>query len=461
MASQIIRKISILDKSGISLAEVPNTRDITEQQLEGGFITAILKFSKEVHKSELEALTFHDRVVSFLQFPNFTIIPEFSNGVDRTLIAYFSEKIFDSVNEIGVNLESTLNVEQAFLILNSIYNNDWLNSAFDELGLEQPLIQGEIAEFSKITNNNQFSDIFTKLENLQVEEKIITFLLPGGKESYSYIIVATLENGIKAYCLKIASSYNLILFKLLPQISDDVKFNFEKGEKNPYNLINDVKQTRDLGIRINEKTKEMMSMDLLLKTIKKLDQLVYSVILGKQILLIGDKPTVRIILNTLLLFTPHLNVQLVEWLEDGDTYIGKDLTGISIDKYNQLVENNAITDDTIIVDFRNGKVKNGISNKYIDKMLKNLNHRSLTSSEQYIKSELNDLVNLSLKITRLVKLPDDEGREKLNIIKNEIGDKNKYEVVLELSKQRNELITSIITSISETLKTAQSFLDEF
>ncbi|MHA1802107.1 MAG: hypothetical protein ACTSWJ_10245, partial [Candidatus Heimdallarchaeaceae archaeon] len=69
-------KISLVTSSGLLLASKPESVDDTQQILATGLMTALISFSKEVHHRELQAISYHDRKISFLRIFDFVLIVE-------------------------------------------------------------------------------------------------------------------------------------------------------------------------------------------------------------------------------------------------------------------------------------------------------------------------------------------------------------------------------------------------
>jgi len=56
-------RLSLVNSTGILLATKPDIEDKTKHVLATGLISAIISFSHEIHKRELQSIAYHDRTI--------------------------------------------------------------------------------------------------------------------------------------------------------------------------------------------------------------------------------------------------------------------------------------------------------------------------------------------------------------------------------------------------------------
>ncbi|MFX0095045.1 MAG: hypothetical protein ACFFBD_25135, partial [Candidatus Hodarchaeota archaeon] len=154
---------------------------------------------------------------------------------------------------------------------------------------------------------------------------------------------------------------------------------------------------------------------------KNADRVIYSVIVGEKIAVIGEKAETELLISTLERFSPHKSVRKVYWantpLEDAD------LIGIppKLEKYyaNQGYK---------ILDIKNPGKFQGSSNKFISKIIKDVKKVDDVNSAEYLIKTRMDYF-----ISRVSTLLDFYNREEitkntLEILKRDI-DKDLFELI--------------------------------
>ena len=64
-------QLSLVTDSGLLLASKPEELDDTRHILASSLISAIITFAKEVHRQELQSISYHDKNISFIEVHNF------------------------------------------------------------------------------------------------------------------------------------------------------------------------------------------------------------------------------------------------------------------------------------------------------------------------------------------------------------------------------------------------------
>ncbi|MHA1200817.1 MAG: hypothetical protein ACTSQF_15985, partial [Candidatus Heimdallarchaeaceae archaeon] len=80
-------QLSLVTASGLLLASKPESADDTQQILATSLISAIITFAKEVHRQELQSISYHDKSISFVEVHDFIFIME--TKVEET---FFSDR---------------------------------------------------------------------------------------------------------------------------------------------------------------------------------------------------------------------------------------------------------------------------------------------------------------------------------------------------------------------------------
>ena len=204
---------------------------------------------------------------------------------------------------------------------------------------------------------------------------------------------------------------------------------------------------------------DTISVGFIDRTLKKrVDQALLPMINGTSVIVTGDKPTVRIVTNTLRLFGQHIAMDVIEWLDEVST-IARNLTGMSENKFRNIKDE--LKHDYVHIDIDKGKINNGKSNKYISNWFKDVKKFDLDEGNKYIVRTLNGLVSSALGITRLTALPKNEAVDELLKLKKSINDKDKFAIVSDLASQRNPLLESMIEDISSAIKSAEDYFSNF
>jgi hypothetical protein len=473
-----VLKLSIVTKGGLSLAEIPRSSEETDRQLASGLMAALISFSQEVHKAELQSLNFHDRTVSFIPVGEFFIVAEMTSSADNDLLM----RILGGMKDRASNLlqeqsQMSLSTEEAEDIVGQIGSLDWINETLETLGYKRPLADGTIHHFLLKPNQEIESMTATNPEFFQtiaaliikgqgtanrLTETIKAFVPISNPPSALYLIAQPIETGIDVSLLKIDVGVSHTLFRLVPVLDreyDKIKALYPNFGS--IKLMEQLKSTHDYTKKKFDKFDENeISLGFLQKNVKKnLDHAIFSVIVGDRVAIIGDKPSVRIVSNSLALFAQHRVTDIVDWLEEDK--MGHNITGMSIDKYNTLVRLGEIDDTATVINLDKSTVNGGQSNKFIKKLFDRIKKLDVASAREIIYLELDLLVSYALNVTMLVMLSLEEAIENLEQLKHNIKDNPKFDLIMELAEQRNPWLKSLISELSASLKTAEDYLADF
>ncbi len=471
-------KLSIVTKGGLALAEIPRSTRETHRQLGSGLLTALMAFSKEVHKAELQSLNFHDRTVTFLPVGEFFVVAEITSSADSDL----SMKILSGIKVRAFNLlkeqsQTTISVLEAESIVDQLGSLDWINKTLASLGYKKPLADAEIFQITLRQENGnciidpvdkKYKEISVAINNLIQKgidlsgtpfTKLKAFVPISNPPCAVYLVAILKESIIEVNLIKIDITANHTLFRLVPVIDREYEvIRSLDSDKSVIQLLNQLKETHDYTSRKIDIG--AISLNFLEKNVtKNLDKTIYSVVIGERVAVVGDKPSVRIVTNSLALFAQHRATDIVEWLEEDR--IGHNITGMSPSKYSSLLKNKQIDKSIPTIMLDSGQVTGGESNKFIKNLFNNVKKKGLNDAIGIIHQKLESLVSYALNVTTLVMITKEEAIKKLSQLKKDINNNSKFDLIMKLAKQRNPLLELIINELSTSLKSAEDYLADF
>ena len=230
----------------------------------------------------------------------------------------------------------------------------------------------------------------------------------------------------------------------------------------PLVIMDRMKSMPDLGFQLDQADEELISLKFLKDNVKKrLDAAIDGIIKGNSVVVIGEKITVKIVVHTLQIFTQHIHTNVNPWLDKDSEDLPGGTTGMSPQKFKDLSDKGLIKEDVIIVDLEDKRTRNGKENKFIQRYMKNAEKENLSDVIADVKRRLDDLVELSLKLTESLTLSTDEAKEAMIKLKKDINNSDEFDFVTTLASQRNEALEVVINDLSATLQKAESYLGEF
>ncbi len=460
-------KISLVTSTGLLLASKPEVDDDTSQILATGLITALISFSKEVHHRELQSISYHDRTVSFIRVHDFVLILETideESKLTENILKQLLEKLKTCTSPLlEVADPDTITEGEASIILDRCLKNIQL---LDISISEQPLKSAEIAHFTLVQSDKgwkikdqvgsgaHISMIALMLETLEANKKfkgnmegILTFI--EGEKSLTYTIFDTNGKKSRVGILKFPQSLNLVLFRLFDIMNNhltslnDKKENFSMEE-----ILHQIMKTEDLGNRLSKINLEDLSPTFLDRTVSRnLEKAIYSAIIGKPVYVIGDKPTVKLVIDSMSLFTQHLHTFVSLWtVEEDITKIGKcDLQarfcGMSSIVYKKFVEKKLISEIDTNINLETTKVSGEKSSNHFKKLFDTIKKLSIAEVVTKIVYDLEKLVDLTLDLTALALLDKEKAKARLKDISSSKDYASSFfRKALELAVQRNPLL---------------------
>ncbi len=460
-------KISLVTSTGLLLASKPEDVDYTKQILATGLITALISFSKEVHHRELQSISYHDRTVSFIRVHDFVLILETideESTLTEDILRQLLEKLKTCTSPLlEVADPDTITEGEASIILDRCLKDIQL---LDISISERPLKSAEIAHFTlvhsdkgwkirdQVGSGSHISMIALMLDTLKANEKfqgnitgILTFI--ENEKSLTYTIIDTDGEKSRVGILKFPQSLNLVLFRLFNVMNNHLTSLNDKKEKfSMEEILHKIMETEDPGNRLSKIDMEDLSPTFLDRTVSRnLDKAIYSAIIGEPVYVIGDKPTVKLVIDSMSLFTQHLQTFVSHWTAEEDiTKIGKcDLQvrfwGMSSLVYKKFVEKELISEKDTNINLETTKVTGEKSSNHFKKLFDTIKKLSITEVVTKIVYDLEKLVDLSLDLTALALLDKEKAKARLkDISSSKRYASSFFKKSLELAVQRNPLL---------------------
>ncbi|MHA2358352.1 MAG: hypothetical protein ACXABK_06255 [Candidatus Heimdallarchaeaceae archaeon] len=417
-------QLSLVTSGGILLASKPEEIDDTKQVLASGLISAIITFAKEVHQTDLQSLSYYDRNVSFVSVHEFVVIVEsrmdeetFSERQLKQLLEQIrlsaSPLLVDRVpetvsfGEAGLILEHCLhdiNHLQLFFTKNPLINAEPSKITLKHLDDKWEIIEkvGDGTHFNYIAemvHNNL--DIFLKQYSL----KGIIILLPEQKFTvYAVVITDGIISDVGM--LKFPIELDFTLFRLFPYLQETIKIYSPRVRTDVLDILDTLQKSEDPGIRFFRIEIEDLSLAFLFNIIEKnISHAIYSVITGKPVYVIGNRLSVRLVIDTLSVFSQHLSVESHDWVTILDVEAGRkcDLStkicGMASNVYQELLSSGQIEKDATLIDLDNATVEGHFESFYFMKILEENRLRNIEAASVLIFHELRKLVSMSYIIT--------------------------------------------------------------
>jgi len=464
-------KISLVTSSGLLLASKPEVADDTRQILTTGLMTALISFSKEVHHRELQSISYQDRTVSFIRVHEFVLILETfyeESVLSETQLGELLEKLQSCIAPIldGVDPDKVTEGEAAIILDRCLHDVQLPHYSITE----QPLQIAESTQFTlihskkgweiedEISEGSYITLIAQMLDSLKVYKKcknqltgILTHLPDQNRTVY--IIVDTDGQKSKVGVIKTPRELDWVLFRLATMMNDILKeMSQSKKEVDMQKIIDTLKNVDDPGNWLSRIDLDDLSPSFLERTVgKSLDKVIYSAIVGDSIFVIGDKPTVKLVIDTLSIFTQHIQNSVNVWITKNDlVHNGKcDLSakmcGMSSSVFDSLVEDGFISEKDTIVNIVTGKINGTKSSTSFKRLYDTIKKLSVAELVTKIELELEKLVSFSLELTTISLVDENKGKAKLKELNSKSGYSNSFvRKALELAVKRNILLDYLL-----------------
>jgi len=459
-------KISLVTSSGLLLASKPESVDDTQQILVTGLMTALISFSKEIHHRELQSISYHDRTISFISLFDFVIIVETlaeDDALSEKQIKQLLEHLQIFISPLLENVDpNTLTEGQAELILeNSLQEIYQLQYTITE----QPFDLGEKTIFKlkhsskgweiqdKEGDGSHITKIALMLETLKANKKLqngitcIVTQIPD-ENCNTFTIIKTDDDISKVGVLKLPRELDLTLFRLFPLMKKHINRLFNEGERNFDYILTYLMDIEDPGSRLSKFNLEDLSPSFLDKSLgKNIDKVIYSTVVGDGILVVGDKPTVRLIIDALSIMNQHLHTSINVWITPTDLTseekceLGFRIYGMSFHIFNTIKENEKLLENITIINLNTGKVEATKSSIHFTKLFDTTKRLKINEMSTKMSQELDKLALAALTITSFSLMNKNKGKEKLKEFTSNSGyPANFIKKALELAIKMNPLL---------------------
>jgi hypothetical protein len=164
---------------------------------------------------------------------------------------------------------------------------------------------------------------------------------------------------------------------------------------------------------------------------KKLGSLIYGVLLGQQIIIVGEQEKVEPIINTLSIFAPHRQLTIHSWTEETSS---ADIMGKATLAKHELFEG-------IIIDLEKSEVINGYDNKFCSNLATKIGKgKDATSTLTMIEKEIEKVINYVHSYSQVTDL--DEAEAYFTALAIDGVSEELLEIILPLSAEINPFIAN-------------------
>ncbi len=327
-------------------------------------------------------------------------------------------------------------------------------------------------EHIKSLNNEILQDLSLEMKNANGSVREVIFPLP----SSSYLAYTTsfaftsniLSNkpDDSLYCAIVYFMKNKYL-EFLPKVSSEIKSNVAELRK----LINScpacsIETIEGILKKIDDQLKEIEPLKkvsaqvqqletikpLFEKNIKNLDHLIYAIIIGQPVAIIGDKNQAKSLLQDLLPFTFHRDVKISEFPEKAMERKSIDIVLVDPQQAKQYK-------DCVQIYCDKYQVKNGESNKYVQNLLKEL--EGLKDAELMaiaLRKNLNWLSSKASMIRELSRKADINLQD-LEVIKTGL-DESSEKIVVALSAGKNSKLQNLVDKLIMTIPASKLMVNK-
>ena len=464
-------QLSLVTSSGILLASKPEILTEMQHILASSLISAIITFAKEVHRQELQSISYHDKNISFVQIYEFIIIIE--TKVEETLFS--DRQLAQIIEQIRISAEPLLSNrdpdllsegEAALILEHTLHDISNLPLFF----AKNPLISSEPLLFSlvkfdetdieiietvgKKEDANEILDMLTKYNlNSEFEGELsgILLLTPEKKNSALVIVDAKGPQTILGILI-FPRELDYIAFRIFPLIQDKLKIISEQDNQlEMLEILDLIQNIEDPGNHFSTVDIENLSLSFLKNAIgNKLDTILYPVITEENVIIVGDKLTSRMVIDTLSIFNQHTASNIIHWMDEklddvNEVNLDKGLFGMSLHQFEKLSSSGKIPDKATVVNLIDGEIKGNKEGNHFLALLDKLKDQDLDKASVVIFNELRKLVSMSYIITSF-SLYNKEQSEMLfrNLFQHSGFPASFVNKATELALKRNPLLTKIV-----------------
>ncbi len=465
-------QLSLVTSSGILLASKPETLSETQHILASSLISAIITFAKEVYRQELQSISYHDKNISFVQIYDYIIIIE--TKVEETLFS--DRQLAQIIEQIRISAEPLLSErdpdllsegEAALILEHTLHDlsNLPLFFAKNPLKSSEPLLFNlvrfdetdiEIIEsVGKKEDANEILDMLKRYNlNTEFEGELTGILLLTPEKKYSALVIVDAKGpqtilGI----LRFPRELDYIAFRIFPLIQEKLKIISEQNNQfEMLEILDIIQNIEDTGNHFSTVDVEDLSLAFLENAIgDEPDSILYPVITGENVVIVGDKLTSRMVIDTLSIFNQHIASEIIQWMDEEidevneNVNLNNGLFGMSLPQFKKLNSSGKIPEEATIVNLIDGEIKGHNESTHFLALFEKLKDQDLDKASVIIFNELRKLVSMSYIITSF-SLYDKEQSERLfrKLFQHSGFPASFVNKATELALKRNPLLTKIV-----------------
>ncbi|MCF2143367.1 MAG: hypothetical protein K9W42_06660 [Candidatus Heimdallarchaeota archaeon] len=461
----MILRTSLIGKSGKFIAGTPKEMDIKQQLLTSGLISAILEFSKSVNQQEIQSIKFQNHTTSFVDLQEFFLIVDLADDIESKAKEQLLKNLQKNAQELLKNrTEEDVSLGEGDLILEEILNGT-IPSFFGLKG--QSFFKKKIGTFTifhkkigfetaNVRNKKVFAEnlaaVIDKglkgLPPLGSEELLTAFLPDRIKGATYYLTLTKKENKSRVWTLETTYSNSMELFKQKRLLDKRLR---ELRRKKPKLTINKLLAELNEGEIPQTKKKfdpEYFSLNFLDKNVKNIERAIFPLVTDAPVLVVGERPAVKIVINTLLIFTQHLLPDVIEWLTTENT-IALNITGMAAEKYAVMKEEGLIDKHITTINLDEGKVYGKETSSYFNKLYTKVKKISPVVAYAVIGNELEKLTKNAIALNELLLLPREKAQEEFAKLKEENTSEARFAKVKKLACSRNPFLEKYLEHLEK------------
>ena len=273
------------------------------------------------------------------------------------------------------------------------------------------------------------------------------------KKTSELIVIEKDEMRTNVGFLKFRPELDHTVFRLFPLIEEKLRILSEQDLRfEMLDILDIIQNIEDPGNHFARIDIEDLSLGFLSTVIiNQLDEVLYSVITGKKVLLVGDKLTVKLAVDTLAMFNQHLAIKVISWINNKDEVektlkeLDIGLYGMNLDTFSSLNLPKDKLKDLTVVNLIEGTVKGHQASHHFFNIFQEYEHEEITKAAIKIFNELRKLVSMSYIITSF-SLYTKEQVEPLfsNLFEHSGFSSSFVNKAIELSIKRNPILLKLI-----------------
>ncbi len=421
-------RLSLVTSTGLLLSTKPDITDKSKQVLATGLISAIMSFSKEIHKRNLQSIAYHDRSIITVEINDEFIfvleimdeteeLPESRRVLISNTLKNLGRRILTGVSSTNLTEgEADILVEQCLFEIEKVFES-FIDQPIKKAAINYFVINmlldpweiEKIDEYKTDLLSEKITNILYKQKDKISEANVLRSMLMLFPEEKTVPFVLLRRNGhlLEVGYLRFPSSLDYTIFRLFP--SFEMKINELLHEPN-YDLPEILKELRayeDPGNRFAIINHEYISFELLSRLVRvDFNKAIYSSVVGDTIYVIGDKVSNKIVMDHLSIFTQHLQTQFYEFVDE-NFEVSKEnkerfipmVIGMDSNVYNVLTKKGVIDKKATVIDINSRQAFGNNESVYFDGLINKLKDKPSHIIGETISTELSHLVSMTYIIS--------------------------------------------------------------